>query len=102
MGFPILRDILNDWEAYELDDCIYIPEGVDATLDLHVNVLPFDPTRKRIFDGHVYWLGIEQLRDAILGLEAQIGRKASISERLAAVAHYARYDAFSSPSTLRG
>jgi hypothetical protein len=94
MGLSILSDILNNWDSFELDDCIYIPEGVDIALDLPVRVLPFDPKLKRIFEGQVYLLGIEQLRDAILGLESQLGRAASASERLAAATYYARHDAF--------
>jgi len=100
MGNSILGDVLSDWGKYELDDSIYVPEGVEPTLDLDVSVLSFDPVRKRSFDGKEYLLGIEQVRDVIEGLEQQIGRSSTQSERLRAVLHYARYDAFIDPRAL--
>jgi hypothetical protein len=47
-----------------------------------------------------YLLSFEQVRDVILGLEQQLGRSSSPEERLAAVVHYARNDAFIDPSDL--
>jgi hypothetical protein len=94
MGLSLLRDILTDWSEYELDDSIYLPAGSEPSLTLRVNVLPFDPLRKRIFEGQEYWLGIEQVRNVIEGLQNQLQRQATLDERLKAVAHYARFDAF--------
>lgn len=94
MGLSLLSDVLKDWSKYELDDSIYLPQGVSPALDVLVNVLPFDRFRKRSFQGQEYLLGIEQVRDAIEGLEAQLGRMTSLEERLRAVVHYARFDAF--------
>jgi hypothetical protein len=90
-----------DWGRYELDDEIYIPSNMDnLSLDAEVNVLPFDPGRKRIFNGQRYFLGIEQVRDVIEGLEAQLGRPATPIERLKATLHYARHDAFIDPAAV--
>lgn len=94
MGTTLLGEILRDWRGYELEDSIYLPAGKVAALDLIVRVLPFDPTMGRLFEQHEYWLGIEQVRDVVEGLEAQLGRTATPSERLRAVDHYAHYDAF--------
>jgi hypothetical protein len=47
--------------------------------------------------GTVYFLGIEQIRDVVVGLEGQLGRSASSTERLRAVLHFARHDAFIDP-----
>jgi hypothetical protein len=100
MGLALLKDILTDWSKYELDDSIYVPAGSVAALDLEVNVLPFDPLRKRIFENQEYWLGIEQVRDVVEGLQDQLERPASPEERLKAVAHYAKFDAFIDPNEL--
>jgi hypothetical protein len=100
MGPAILRDVLQDWPDYELDDSIYLPAGSVPSLDLKVNVLAFDPTRGRSFEGQEYWLGIEQVRDVVEGLEGQLGRSATPPERLKAVAHYAKRDAFIDPADL--
>ena len=100
MGFPLLRDILSDWSNYELDDSIYLPSGSEPTLDLEVAVLPFDPLRKRKHLGQEYWLGIEQVRDVVEGMQSQMKRQLQLEERLKATAHYARYDAFIDPGEL--
>ena len=97
MGTALLGDILSDWSKYELDDSIYLPADTEASLDLKVSVLPFDRTRKRIFENQEYLLDIGQVRDVIEGLEAQLNRTATLSERLQAVVHYAQYDSFIDP-----
>lgn len=97
MGFSLLGDVLRDWSNHELDDSIYLPRGAVPAIDLPVSILPFDPLRKRTFQDQEYFLGIEQIRDVIEGLEAQLGRTADIEERLRAVTHYARHDAFIEP-----
>jgi hypothetical protein len=56
--------------------------------------------RKRLFEGQVYWLGIEQARDVVDGLQKQLQRLATSAERLKAVAHYATLDAFIDPADL--
>jgi hypothetical protein len=93
-----LGDLLRDWRQHQLDASIYLPAGVAPSLDTEVNVLPFDRLRKRLFDGQEYLLGIEQVRDVIEGLERELGRQATPKERLRAVVHFARYDAFIEPS----
>ena len=100
MGIALLRDILGDWSSYELDDSIYVPAGSVPTLDLEVSVLPFDPLRKRSCYGRDYWLGIEQLRDVVVGIQSQMKRQLQLEERLKAVAHYAKHDAFIDPRDL--
>ena len=97
MGTTILRHILGDWTEYELDDSIYVPVGCDVKLDTAVLVLPFDPARGRMFESHEYLLGIEQIRDVVEGLEAQLLRVATPEERLRAITHYAVFDAFIDP-----
>ena len=54
MGTAVLKDILMDWQAYELDDSIYVRKGAEPTLDSEVTVLPFDPLRGRDFEGQSY------------------------------------------------
>ena len=61
--------MLENLQEYELDDSLYLPIGTEPSLSVQVNVLPLDPMRKRLFDGQQYLLGIEQIRDAIVGLE---------------------------------
>jgi hypothetical protein len=97
MGLAILGEVLSDWRKYELDAMIYVAEGAEPTIDMPVSVLAFDGKRKRHFEGQRYLLGIEQMRDAIEGLESQLGRTATVSERLRAVVHYSRHDAFIEP-----
>lgn len=97
MGLALLGDILNHWETYPLDDEIYLPIGEEPALEMSVRVLHFDARRSRFFEGYKYLLGIEQVRDAITGLEYQLRRAATPSERLRAVLYYARYDAFIDP-----
>jgi hypothetical protein len=102
MVLAFLKDILNDWSAYELEDSIYLPSGTEPSLDLKVNVLPFDPMRKRVFEGQQYLLGIEQVRDAVEGLKGQLGRAPTLNERLRAIVHFARHDAFIDPRDTLG
>ncbi|WP_437949415.1 hypothetical protein WME98_00575 [Sorangium sp. So ce296] len=97
MGTPLLKEVLQDWQKYEPDDDIYAPFGASVTLDTAVTILPFDRHRPRRFEGLEYILSFEQVRDAIVGLEAQLRRETSAEERLAAVLHYARHDAFIDP-----
>jgi hypothetical protein len=101
MGLPLLSDVLEDCSKYELDDSVYLPQGVRPSLDAPVNVLPFDRLRKRTFQDQEYLLGIEQIRDVIEGLEAQLGRPTHLEERLRAVVHYAQYDAFIDPKSAK-
>lgn len=97
MGLTFLGDILSDWSKYELEDSIYLPKRTQPALDGRAQVLSFDPERKRDFEGDEYFLGIEQVRDVVEGLEAQLGRAATPDERLRAVVHYALNDAFIDP-----
>jgi hypothetical protein len=102
MGIAVLREVLLSWGRYELDDSVYLPAGAgEAQLDMEVEVLPFDPHRRRIFEDKVYLRGIEQIRDAIEGLEAQLGRSATATERLRATTHRAQHDAFIDPNHAR-
>jgi hypothetical protein len=101
MGSTLLKDILLTWHTYPLDDDIYVPIDLECDIDTPVVVLPFDRTRPRILNNMEYLLSFEQVRDVILGLEQQLGRSSSPEERLAAVVHYARHDAFIDPSKLR-
>lgn len=96
MGLAILGEVLSDWRRYELDDSIYVPLGVEVSNETKVHVLHFDRTRKRVFDGQRY-LGIEQVRDVVEGLDRQLGRAATPTERLRAVLHFVRHDAFIDP-----
>ena len=97
MGLVLLGDVLANWNRYELDDEIYLPKGIQPTLDGGAHVFPFDPKRKRSFEGNEYLLGIEQVCEVVEGLEAQLGRVATPGERLRAVLHYAQHDAFIDP-----
>jgi hypothetical protein len=97
-----LGDVVREWEKYELDDSIYVPAGSSPSLATLVNVLPFEPTRKRIVEGQQYLLGIEQVRDVVQGLERQLGRATTPDERLRAVLHFARHDAFIEPDDAVG
>jgi hypothetical protein len=66
MGIALLRDVLMNWSRYELEDEIYLrSEMSDPSHDAEVNVLPFDPGRKRTFEGQSYFFGIEQVRDVL-------------------------------------
>jgi hypothetical protein len=98
MGTTVLRDVLMGWDKYERDGVIYLSARAEPSLDTAVTVLPFDPGRSRRLEGQEGFLGIEQLRDVIEGLEAQLGRTATASERLRAAIHYARHDAFIEPA----
>jgi hypothetical protein len=94
MGISTLGRVLETWQEYELDDSLYLPLGTEPSLIAPVNVLPLDPIRKRIFEGQQYLLGIEQVRDVVIGLEIQLRRAATPIERLRAVIYFAKYDAF--------
>jgi hypothetical protein len=94
---PRLVDVLTNWGEYELDASIYVRLGAQPALEMLVDVLPFDRTRKRVLEGEQYLLGIEQVRDVVEGLERQLGRPATPIERLRAVLYYARHDAFIDP-----
>jgi hypothetical protein len=98
----LLGDILTGWKSYALDDSIYLPAGVEPKIDTPASVLPFDRTRGRSIPGQVYFLGIEQVRDVVEGLEGQLGRAATPSERLRAAVLYARHDAFIDPGEASG
>ena len=97
MGITVLGDVLSNWSKYELEDSIYLPKGTQPALDAVAQVRPFDPDRKRDVESEKYFLGIEQVRDVVEGLEAQLGRAATPPERLRAVVHYALNDAFIDP-----
>ena len=93
-----LANLMMIWDRYGLVDEIYLVGAAgEPSLETQAEVLPLDPHRERTFDGRIYLLGIEQVRDAVTGLEAQLGRPTTAPERLRAVVHYARYDAFIDP-----
>jgi hypothetical protein len=100
MGSSLLRDVLRSWDSYELDDDIYVPAGTRCELDTEVTILPYDRTRPRHIGNLEYLLSFEQVRDVVEGLEQHIGRTTSLEERLAAILHYAEYDAFIDPANL--
>lgn len=102
MSTTLLGEVLEHWDEYELDDSIYLPAGAEISLDLKVSIFPFEPVIPRLFEDQEYMLGIEQVRDAVEGLEAQLGRVATPIERLRAVVHYAQHDAFIDPSEAIG
>lgn len=102
MGLTLLGDVLSSWERYALDDSVYVPVGAILAVDLLVSVLPADPDGGRSFEEQEYFLGLEQIRDVVEGLEAQLGRKAKQTERLRAAVHYARHDAFIDPREASG
>ena len=94
MGKALLKEVLSSWDQYELDDQIYVPSGVPLTLDTEVAVF----VDKNYARGHLvcdleYFLGFEQVRDQIEGLEHYFGRSTTPEERLIAVLHYAEFDA---------
>ena len=98
MGITVLRDVLADFRKYDLDGLIYLPAGMEPSLDAAVMVHPFDPAIDRRLEGLEGFLGIEQIRDVVEGLEAQLRRVTTPSERLRAATYYAQYDAFIDPS----
>ena len=102
MGNLLLRDVLQSWQKYELDDDIYVPEGVPVELNTLAEVFPFDGARPRVFQGMQYLLSFEQVRDIIVGIEQYAGRPTTLEERLTAVLHYAEHDAFPDPNELFG
>jgi hypothetical protein len=97
MGLTILGDILSDWSKYELEDSIYVSKGTQPTLEGPARVIPFESELERDVEHEKYFLGIEQVRDVVEGLEAQLGRIATPQERLRAAVHYALNDAFIDP-----
>ena len=42
MRAPLLKEVLENWHNYELDDDIYVPTGSSPSLDTPVTILPFD------------------------------------------------------------
>lgn len=98
MGFTALNNVLVNWDTYDLDGVVYLPAGTDPSLDAMVTVLPFDPAKNRRLEGLEGFIGLEQLRDAVEGLEAQLGRATTPGERLRAAIHYTRHDTFIDPS----
>lgn len=100
MGITLLIDVLMNWNTYDLGDEIYL-RG-EPSLHVEASVFPFDPLRGRTFEGQSYFLGIEQTRDVIEGLEAQLRRPPTPIERLRATVHYARHDAFIDPMAAVG
>lgn len=98
MGITVLRDVLAEYRTYEMDGVIYLPVGVDPSLDAAATVLSYDPAINRRIEGLEGFLLIEQVRDIVEGLEAQLSRVTTPSERLRAVIHYALHDAYIDPS----
>jgi hypothetical protein len=96
---PKLRDVLERWQEFELDDSIYVPAG-EVRLDGEASIVPIDKATSRSLGGMVYLLGSEQVRDVVKGLGSQFGRSPTGEERLKAVLHYARHDAFIDPRDL--
>ncbi len=98
MGSTVLRDVLADYRKYDLDGVIYLPVGVGPSLDAAATVLGYDPAANRRLEGQAGLLLIEQVRDIVEGLEAQLCRVTIPSERLRAVIYYALHDAYIDPS----
>lgn len=98
MGITVLRDVLADYWKYDLDGVIYLPTGAEPSLETAATVLPYDPAINRRLEGQEGLLLIEQVRDIVEGLEAQLCRVTTPSERLRAVIHYALHDAYIDPS----
>lgn len=97
---PTLREVLEQWARFELDDSLYVQPGEALGLASAVEIVAHDRATSRSVDGRAYLLGIEQVRDVVDGLAAQLGRPPTMSERLKAVLHYAEHDAFIDPQDL--
>jgi hypothetical protein len=69
-------------------------------LESAVEIVPFERATGRSVDGRSCLLGIEQIRDVIEGLAAELERSPTMSEQLKAVLHYAEHDAFIDPQDL--
>jgi hypothetical protein len=97
---PTFREVLDQWARFELGDSLYVQPGETLGLESAVEIVPCDRATARSLDGKAYLLGIEQVRDVIDGLAAQLERSPTMSERLKAVLHYAEHDAFIDPEDL--
>jgi hypothetical protein len=97
---PTFGEVLDQWARFELDDSLYVQPGEALDLESVVEIVPFDRATARSVDGKAYLLGIEQVRDVIEGLGAQLERSPTMNERLKAVLHYAKHDAFIDPQDL--
>ena len=99
-----LRDLLVSTDGFEPDDSLYVEAGMPLNVDSALTVIEFDPDHRagRKPHGTRYFLGIEQLRDAIEAAEMELGRRASILERFRAVVHYSEHDAFADVDVLLG
>ena len=96
---PTFGEVLAQWARFELDDALYVPTDDILGLETVVDLIPFDGINPRKADRR-YLLGIEQVRDVIEGLTEQLARAPTPGERLKAVLHYARHDAFNDPRDL--
>ena len=81
-------------DELEPDDMIYISSDAQLSVNMEVDILPADPSRPARFQGRIYLLGIEQIRDAIEAAETTLQRSATPEQRYAAIKHFFDNDAF--------
>jgi len=94
MGRRLLKTILENTDAFELDDEVYMDEADELCLDTLVEVYPFESGRPARWQGKRAILGIEQIRNAISAIEGELGRPATIAERFTAMKYFYEHDAF--------
>jgi len=94
MGSTLLSDILDNLRDLGLDDVVFartdgdICEGTEGVV-MHADAAPdADPP------GLKSLLMVQQLIDIIDSLEFELGRSATFLERIRAIEHYMKYDAY--------
>jgi hypothetical protein len=91
MESRLLKDVIARWRNFDIEDNLYVAPGDPLGADTLVVIHPASERPKP--SGLSYFIGVEQIRDVVEGLSADLGRAPTEDEAVRAVIHYAEFDA---------
>lgn len=95
-----MRDLLLNYGQYEGDDSAHVPLGTEITLDTDVEIVSSDDPGPRP-RGALRGLMMEQFDHELHRIDQNLGRPATLDDRLRVILHYVENDAPMSLEELR-
>jgi len=99
---PRIGKVLEDPSGYEADMIIFVPESeTDVSAETPVLLLQHGAHQDDETTGFRYLLEIGVVAEVLDGLSVALAAEPNLRQRLAAVLHYAEFDAYPDVATIR-
>jgi hypothetical protein len=100
MGTTLLRNVVENLDAYSWDTVAYVPIGADIGADTPVELKPYEKSTPAPA-GFEYFLEISIMKDVTGSHERENGGPLSLAQKVAALKYYAQNDAYLELDALR-